>query len=263
MATFGEIIYSILDILKERSDDSFYTEEHVLFLAKKMRALLLERKYKSTRNSSFQSTADSNKQQICVDVEPAQMLSNGCAGGSWLRSTQKIPDALSVSDTTISAGNDLLSTVLTFIPAERMPYVGYNKWLRGFIYAAKSEDGYLYLKGNNPSFMLLDKVRINGTWSDPEAAASMSEEACAHNGICDIMSTEFPLEDALIPSCIELVVQELAAPRYAPVDSRNNAKDDLGDAGLAQTRTPGSAERIARKNSEMDRDNASNNETTS
>ena len=262
MATFGEIVYSILDILKERSDDSFYTEEHVLFLAKKMRALLLERKYKSTRNSSFQSTADINKQQICIDVEPTETLSNGCSGANWLRSTVQIPEQLSVSNVTISAGNELLPTVLTFIPAERMPYVGYNKWLRGFIYAAKSDDGYIYLRGTNPSFMLLEKVRLTGTWSDPEAAAALSEEACAHNGICDIMTTEFPLEDALIPSCIELVVQELAAPRYAPVDSRNNAKDDLGDAGVAQVRTPGSAERIARKNSELDsNNNASNNET--
>ena len=53
MATFGEIIYMTLDLLKERADDAYYTEEHIIFLASKMRSLLLERKYKNSNRTSF------------------------------------------------------------------------------------------------------------------------------------------------------------------------------------------------------------------
>ena len=43
--TYREIVYSILDLLKQSSDDSFYTEEHVLFLVSKMRAAILKQTY--------------------------------------------------------------------------------------------------------------------------------------------------------------------------------------------------------------------------
>lgn len=250
MATFGEITYMILDLLKERSDDSFFTEEHALFLAYKMRALLLERKYKATRNSSYSAMSEQNYQQICLELEPAQTLSNGC-GRKWLKSTKKLPETLSISNGFAFTGHDLQGSNVTFISPERMRYVGYNKWLRNIIYAARSSDGYLYLSGNNPEFIFLERVGLSGIWSDPSEAAALSEEACNNNGICDIMSQPFPLEDSLIPSCIELVVQEIAGPRFVPSDNRNNAKDDMGEAGVAQMRTPSSAENIAKKNNEI------------
>jgi hypothetical protein len=40
--TYREIIYSILDLFKESSDDSYYSEEYVVFLALKMRAAILK-----------------------------------------------------------------------------------------------------------------------------------------------------------------------------------------------------------------------------
>ena len=49
---------------------------------------------------------------------------------------------------------------------------------------------------------------------------------------------EFPLEQALIPSCIELTVQELMGSRYAPEDKSNDAKDNLADVAVTQQRYP-------------------------
>lgn len=40
--TYREAIYAILDLLKQSSDDSYYTEEHALFLVSKMRAAILK-----------------------------------------------------------------------------------------------------------------------------------------------------------------------------------------------------------------------------
>lgn len=235
MATFAEIVYAVLDTMKLRSDDAYYTEEHVLFFAKKMRALLLERKYRMTRNSTFSQISEENRQQICLQVSPIDLTPDGCSG-KWLVSSARIPALLPGFDAVTCTGHDLLPTNVTFIPAERMHYVGYNKWLRNIIYAARGIDGRLYLHSNNPQFIYLEQVGLTGVFADPEEAAKLSHEACMNGGICNMMEQKFPLEAALVPSLVELVVQELIGSRYAPEDKENNAKDDLGDIAVAGNR---------------------------
>lgn len=236
MTTFGQIVYMVLDILREKSDDAHFTEEHIIFLASKMRALLLERKYKNSRNQTFTPLSDENTQEICLTLEPTEMLPAGCSG-MWLHSIEEIPDTINVGDAKLSTVSDMLQSTVTFIPSERMPYVGYNKWLRNILYAAKSDDGHLYITGNNPQFMYLDKVRMTAVFSDPQKAAELSCDRDG-GGKCNILEMKFPLEQALIPSCIELIVQELMASRYAPDDKQNNAKDDLADIAVTQQRHP-------------------------
>lgn len=233
MATFGEIVYSVLDLLKESSDDAYYTEEHIIMLAKNFRSLLLERKYKGSRNGTFNAMSEENKQQVCLQLQPADILPNGCSG-FWLRSVAKIPSLMDVSDGVTCTANDLLFTNVTFISPERMPYVGYNKWLKNIIYAARSVDGHLYLTSSNPQFIFLEQAGLTGVFADPEAAAKLSHEACTNGGVCDLLEQRFPLESALVPSCIELIVHELDGSRFAPEDKRNNAKDDLGEVGLTR-----------------------------
>lgn len=236
MATFAEVVYSCLDILKEISDDAYYTEEHVIFLASHMRNLLLERKYKNSRNQTFTPMSDENTQEICLTLEPTEMLPSGCSG-MWLHSVEKIPDTINVGDAKLSTVSDMIQSTVTFIPSERMPYVGYNKWLKNILYAAKSDDGHLYITGSNPQFMYLNRVRMTAVFSDPRKAAELSCDP-DNGGKCNILEMKFPLESALIPSCIELTVQELMGSRYAPEDKSNDAKDNLADAAVTQQRHP-------------------------
>jgi hypothetical protein len=42
MSTFRDIVYMIMDELKLSSDDSYYTEDHIIFLISKYRAFLLK-----------------------------------------------------------------------------------------------------------------------------------------------------------------------------------------------------------------------------
>ena len=65
MSTYRELIYMSKDLLKLKSDDSYYTNEHILFLLDKVRAVILEQKYKKN-NSKIE---DSNTQTICVELE--------------------------------------------------------------------------------------------------------------------------------------------------------------------------------------------------
>lgn len=236
MATFAEITYMVLDQMKEHADDAYFTEEHVIFLASHMRNLLLERKYKNSRNQTFTPMSDENTQEICLNLEPAEMLPAGCSG-MWLHSIEEIPDTVNVSNTTLSVVSDMIQSTVTFIPPERMPYVGFNRWLKNILYASKSNDGHLYITGSNPQFMYLDKVRMSAVFSDPRKAAELSCDP-DNNGKCNILEMKFPLESALIPSCIELTVQELMGSRYAPEDKKNDAKDGLADASVTQQKHP-------------------------
>ncbi len=232
----------VLDLIKERSDDAFFSEEHVIFILDKMRALLLERKYKNSRNQSFTSESDDNKQTICIELEASQLSPDVC-GPMWLKSTKKIPDVLGDSSVEISTISDMYHSMVTFIPAERMPYVGYNKWLKNIIYAAKSGDGYLYLQSDNPQFLHLEKAKLKATFSNSAEAEALACEG-DDSGACDIMDKKFPVEDSLVLSCIELTVQELAGPRYAPEDKSNNARDEFGTGNSGYARSAGPAERI-------------------
>ena len=228
--------------MKERSNDAYYTEEHVKFLLKKMRALLIDKKYSPTRNGVHHPMSNENLQQICLKVQPSQVQTTGCEG-QWLASVEVIPDIINIEGTVACTGHDLLSTMVSFIPTERMRYVGYNKWLKNIIYAAKSIDGHLYLHSNNPQFFYLDMVGLTGIFSEPEQAELLSHDVMM-NGIkgFNILDRRFPLESALVPQCIELVVQELMGSRYAPEDKKNDSKDDLGEANVT-TRQPSDAAR--------------------
>lgn len=234
MATFGQIVYSVLDLLKEVSDDAFYTEEHVIFLASKMRAYLLDKKYNRKRNSSFSEVSSENVQTICLDLEPEELLPMNC-GGLWLRSVQEIPDTLGIFSPKISTVSDMLHSMVTIIPYERMPFVGYNKWLKNIIYAAHSSDNHLYLQSNNPQFINLTQMKMEAVFSDVDNAAEL---ACPGDDgkKCDILEQEFPLEASLVPACIELVVQDLSGGVYAPQDRQNNAKDDLSEIAATRSR---------------------------
>lgn len=230
MATFREMAYMVLDLLKERSDDAYYTEEHALFLVSKMRAVLLDKKYRGARNTAFSAMSAENMQTLCLDLEPSSGFT-GC-DGKWLKSTAAVPNIITDIPLSVHTVNDLLPTAVTYVAPERMPYVGHNKWLRNIIYCSRSTDGHLYLHGVNPQFMYLEKVTVSGVFANPEDAAKLS---CSRTGSsCDILDERFPLEEPLIAQCIELAVQEISGSRYAPEDKNNDAKDGLAEVGTAK-----------------------------
>ena len=55
MATYRELIYSVLDRIKAISDDSIITEDHVIFTIDKVRAALLYQKYGGVKREVIES----------------------------------------------------------------------------------------------------------------------------------------------------------------------------------------------------------------
>ena len=220
--TYREVVYAILDLLKQSSDDSYYTQEHVLFLASKMRAAILKQAYSNIKKE----IPESNYQTICLDLIPA-IDDEPCEGGSYLRSQQEIPATLTIGNTQIYPV-DYYQGEITFVSRERMRYVGHNKWLQNIIYASLGPDQHLYFKSSNPQYMYLKKVRMTGIFEDAESAAKLQ---CDSEGekTCDVLDTPFPLEEGLVTSLIELAVKFLSGSIYKPKDPDNDASDNLSD----------------------------------
>lgn len=227
--TNRELAYIVLDELKGISDDTYYTPEHIIFMANRYRALLLYQKYVAQK--IWQELEDSNEQEICVTLQIDTEQQDSC-GDTLLKSTQKIPETMGIGELKINLPSQF-SGEIAWVSKRRFKYVGYNKWLKNIIYATKGDDDYLYLKSNNPQAYYLDTVRLSGIFQDPEEAAKYSCEENNTSGEvtdnCDYLDKEFPLEDALTSTLINQLVKEFSTAAATPMDDFNNAKDDLSD----------------------------------
>ena len=75
--TWREIIYMCSDELKLSSDDSFYTNDHLIFLLVKYRSFLLKQRYSDIKKQ----IPDSDYQSICLDlIEVPAISGEPCEG---------------------------------------------------------------------------------------------------------------------------------------------------------------------------------------
>lgn len=223
MSTFKQLTYMVLDELKISSDDSTFTEDHVIFLLSKYRSFILKQRYSDIKKT----IPESNYQTICLELDKVPAISGEpCTGSTYLRSNIKIPNTLTLGNPKVYP-LDFYQGTITFVSRERMRYVGYNKYMQNIIYCSIGPDNYLYFNSPNPQFKYLEKVKFTAVFEDVLKAAELG---CNEDTvICDIMDKEFPMEDALVPAIIELVVKELKSAEYSPKDIENNAADDLAD----------------------------------
>lgn len=222
MSTFREIIYMILDEMKISTDDSYFTEDHIMYLINKYRVLILKQRYSDIKKQ----IPESNYQTICLDlIETPAISGEPCEGGSYLRSKEKVPFLMQIGVPKIYP-IDYYQGEITYVSRERMRYIGYNKYLQNIIYCSLGPDNYLYFKSNNPQYLYLEKVKLTGIFED---SINASQLQCSNDKECDILDRTFPLEDSLIPIVIELVVKELLAANYRPKDDINDAKDELSE----------------------------------
>lgn len=226
MSTYKEIVYMCLDELKMISDDAYYTQDHIIFLADKYRAFLLKKNYTDIKKA----IPESNYQTVCLSLEKVKGIDGDDCSNTYLRSKEKIPDILPVGTPKVSS-MDFLSGEITYVSRERMKYVGHNKYLKDIIYCTIGPDNKLYLKSENSQAYYLENVAYTGIFEDSAAASEMACEGDGSESKCDPLDNPFPLEEALIPLMIEFIVKELTGASYRPEDEQNNANDDL--SGLA------------------------------
>lgn len=227
---YKDIVYMILDEIKSTSDDAFFTEEHVLLLVNNYRNFILKQRYSDIKKP----IPESNYQTICLNLIQVPAIAGvPCEGGTFLRSKEKVPFMMKIGTPKVYPINYYLGEI-TYVSRERMRYVGYNKYLQNIIYASLGPDNYLYLQSSNPQYLYLEKVRLTGIFENIESVSDLLCDDSGDSINCDIMDKTFPIEDALVPPIIELVVKELLGAEYRPKDAENNSADDLSNVATKQ-----------------------------
>lgn len=224
-----EIVYSVLDLAKAMtSDDSFFTEEHVISLLKNYRSFLIKKEQDKDKASTSLPSEFEYTQQICLDLEEVDPIDGDpCSPRSYSRTIREVPKVLEGTQPRIYPVNYYQGTHIVFISRDRMRYVGTNKFLENIIYVSYAPDGHLYLTSDNPQFINLDKIRMTAVFDDFEEALDYLCDDAACPIVCDILDADFPMRGDLVPALIELVVKELVGAEYRPADQKNNAKDDV------------------------------------
>lgn len=227
-----EIVYACLDLAKAgTSDDSYYTEEHVLFLCKKYRAFLIK-KEQDKEKSSTDIASEFEYQEICLDLEKVPAIDGDpCTGGYYLRTTQKIPKILEGTQPRVYPIDFYQGTNISYVSRDRMRYTGSNKYLQNVIYSSLNPNQHLYLNSSNPQFLYMKKIRMSAVFEDFDEASDLLCDDTGSDTSCDVLEAEFPIREYLVPPLIELVVKSLNGVKFQIADWKNNAKDDL--AGLA------------------------------
>jgi hypothetical protein len=231
-----ELVYMALDLAKAAtSDDSFFTEEHVIFLLKKYRSFLIKKEIDKEK-ADTDIASEFEYQQICLDLEKVAAIDGSpCTGGYYLRTTKKIPKVLDGNQPRVYPVDFYQGINISFIPRDRMRYVGTNKFLQNIIWVSLGPDLHLYLKSNNPQFFYLKKLRMLAVFEDFDDAVNYQCDETGEEVVCDVLDASFPIRDYLVPTLLELVVKELTGAEYKPVDHHNNADDDLSKVGTKQS----------------------------
>lgn len=225
MATFGQIAHAIQDFSKTISDDSTITIDHIIFLMSKYRNYLLSNPTKTLTEADYQT--------ICVEVETGDD-GNICGSVPYLVSTTEVPTVMARGGVTVAPpAGFLYGYRFQFVNYQKFQFVGFNKWLYGFIYVTVGPDGRLYVKSHNRGFLNLEKLKVTALFNDIEKAAEMECDECCNTEICDIEDREFPLDACYVPLLMKYVTQEITAAAWQPKDDRNNANDDLSEFARA------------------------------
>ena len=219
--TFREIIYIVMDKFKLASDDSYFTEEHALFLVDKYRAFLLKQRYGSDIK---RYVPESNYQTLCLSTERHRPMEDDPCGGTYLRSVDEVPYLLGTGNPKVYA-LDYFKGSFSYVPRERMKYVGHNRFLKDMAYCTIGTDNHLWFKSCNPQLLYLENVRMTGVFQDPKQVALLS---CGRGeDDCNYMDSPYPLEDSIVPAVLELIAKDLGVSVYMPEDKLNNGSDDM------------------------------------
>lgn len=231
MSKYSELVYMITDLLKLFSDDSVYTEDHIIYLLDTTRAYLLEQKY---GNDSRKEMSRDNLQSITVEIEKSEPISNvdQCFNQSFqYKSKCKIPSLMRRN--WMSVRLDSFNYLLQYVSPERFEYVGFGRYTGKMAYCTVGYDGYIYIKTPivDEEQMELPKTTLTLTalfGSPREVVNFRCGDTCPAEGCeCNVLEREFPIENELVQQLIEIVTTKLAAAIYKPADPQNNSTDDM------------------------------------
>lgn len=201
--TYRELVYMCLDEIKLSSDDSYITEDHILYLISKYRAFLLRQKYEKTNMLA----SISNYQKIKVQKNDI------------------IPNILGIAKPKVYVGEGATKVSYTFVTPHRFDFIGNNRILQPISYCTINDENKLEFKKTPP-----DSTTIN-----IYAIFADCVKASEFNFTEDILDQECPIEAEIVAGVQEMVVKDALGIAYRPNDFVNNGFDDISRIGLAAT----------------------------
>lgn len=203
--TYRELVYMCLDEIKLASDDSYITEDHILFLISKYRAFLLRQKYEKTN-----MPAPMSNYQLLTITESKKSI--------------PLPMNIAIPRVVVTL-SDKSNKKATFVSPHRFEFVGVNKSLQSFIYCTLDKKNIMQFK-NLPTSSSISSYDIYALFEDCVKASEFNSPG-------DILDEECPIESELVSGVQELVVKDALGIAYRPKDFINNASDDLDKIGVA------------------------------
>lgn len=234
MSTFREVVYMILDNNKLSNDDSYIEPEHVLYLVSKLRAYLLTSKYQQMKSQ----ISNSNFQTLKLELEPVQQFC-GCKSDMYMvKSKHKVPNLLVLNNyegiTTVSPADTFgCNFPFYYVNSVRFGVVGHNKWLKHQNYVTIGPDNYLYIKSSNSDILDLESIQITSVFEDAEKAAefivSQGTDGCETDTPCDVLDTQFPLEEGLIGLLLDNATNAVYGILSKSKDDKNSSSDETNN----------------------------------
>lgn len=244
MNTYRDLIYIVLDKLKITSDDAIYKEEHIAYLLDKYRPLLLKQRFADIRKT----ISPNNYSIFTIEVEKGNGYDGSLLGntvthtsnGEIFSSTTNMPRLVGFNDDVEEyrifnipqTGDDAPIFIGDFsiVSPERFKFVGENKWLRKFNYTTIGPDYKLYVKVKDENVELPTTLLIQAIVEDPKKEVHRILPI-----VNDYLDMIYPLEEAITPLLLELVIKDLSGSLYKPKDNNNNADDDLSNIAISKT----------------------------
>lgn len=213
--TYRQIVFMILDLLRQTSKDSNFEIDHIIKEVNDVRNLLLKQRYSDIRKE----ISDVNFQEITIYLTDVSSLNKKYI---MLKSSKVVPDILNIASTPTKS---LDSINFSFISNYRFVYTGYNEWLSSIIYGTVLSDKYFYIKSMNPQVKHMTSIRIMSIFENPIDVYYYNDPDLIANGI-DVLDMIFPLEGAYIPELQDIVLKRLAPSLGFPKDTINNNNED-------------------------------------
>lgn len=222
MATRDYYIYDVIEAVRQYSDDSDISVEHVGFMIDTTRALLLRQKYANPGSIIPQRI----RQRLHFTLELAS--ENDLYDLDYnLRTINALPKLIENSSfvqALIVDGGSYYDYRFIYTSPERFRYVGNDKYLNNIIYVTLGQDYRLLFKSNIDKHKFLEKVRVFGIFEDPQAAWEASADYDADKDFNT--EVDYPMDLDMWVQVKEIIVKQLLMAMQVPQDKNNNASED-------------------------------------
>jgi hypothetical protein len=223
MSTKNYYIYDIIEALRQFSDDTNVSIEHLSFLIDNNRALLLRQKYKDIGQIIPQGI----RQRLHF---PLELVDDNVFASlnKVLATTTALPRLIESGDYMRALyldGGNYKDMRFIYVQPERFQYCGNNFDVANVIYVTLNQDYKLNLKALNPSHKLVENIRIWGVFENPKDAWEVSADYDATKDF----DTEiyYPIDSDMWVTMKEMILKQIIGSMKIPEDKINSAENEV------------------------------------